>query len=263
MRHNPNERIETRDRMLAAFDQKMAKQVGHRGDLHIADFCSIDPDSGHLLIGYASSIGPASSKDVVAFIAKTFSGHVHPLMETAKQHREMGAVALVVARTIPKRKIQDRKDMLAISNTHFLDQQLGDTWEVKSQADGTKYLARIATDNLQDIIAERRRRMTVHASTVTFGNALSAGVPNLNSGDQVRFYDGGQLMKGKVTDVGHEVTITAEAGGTYNVSPEAVVEILQVSPDTTRDIKGYLGEYFADAYGFEDFAGKLTDELSR
>ncbi len=261
MNGNPNALAEARGRMLRKLDARMSKAVGHRGDMFIADFRRVDEDAGHMLVGYEHSIGPIGSNDVTAFISREFQGLVRPIMETAKQHRAEGAVSVLVHRTVPTRKVEDRRGMLAISNTHFLDQQLGDTWEVKSQADGTKYLARLSTDDISGIVAERRRRMAVQASTMTFANTLSAGVPNISTGDQVRFYDSGQLLEGKVTAIGNDVRITASTGN-YTVAPEAVVEIIQASPETRENIKGYLNEYFTDAYGFEQYAGELTDRLA-
>jgi flagellar hook-associated protein FlgK len=261
IKNNPNSLIDARSRMLRRLDEKMSASVGHRGDMHVADFKPIDQNGGHLLIGYEKSLGPVTSQDVTAFLTRSFSGQVVPVMETAKQHRAESCVAIVVHRAIPTRKIGDSQGMVAIANTVFLDQQLGDTWEVKAQPDGTKYLARVARDNIADIVGERRRRMSVQASTATFGNTLSAGVPNLNTGDQVRFYEGGRLLEGKVQSVGDEVKITTTAGG-FAVSPEAVVEILQVSPETTKNVQSYLQDYFKDAYGFENYAEQLTDRLA-
>ena len=103
--------------------------------------------------------------------------------------------------------------------------------------------------------------MAVQASTVTFGNTLSAGVPNISRGDEVRFYEGGRLLEGKVASVGDEVRITC-ASGNFSVSPEAVVEILQVSPETTKQIQSHLQDYFSNAYGFEDYAKEMTDDLA-
>lgn len=262
MRNNPNSLVEARGRMLNRLNEKMAKTVGHRGDMHIADFKPVDQNGGHLLIGYEKTLGPIGSNDVTAFVARAFNGQVVPVMATAKQYKAEGAVAVVVHRTVPTRKIEDKAGMLAVANTMFLDQQMGDTWEVKAQPDGTKYLSRVAKDSISDIVGERRRRMSVQASTVTFGNTLSAGVPNLNNGDQVRFYSDGRLMEGKVRSVGAEVVISSEHGS-HTVSPEAVVEILQVSPETTKNVQSYLQEYFSEAYGFEDYSEQLTDELSR
>jgi flagellar hook-associated protein FlgK len=260
IRNNPNELVNARDRMMQKLDMKMSATVGHRGDMHIGDFKVVDQNGGHLLIGYEKSLGPVGSNDVIAFVNKTFDGKLVPIMETAKQYRAEGAVAVMLHKTTPTRKIEDKDQMLCIANTMFLDQALGDTWEVKAQPDGTKYLARLSKDNIGDIVSERRRRMSVQASTVTFGTALSAGVPNLNKGDTVKFYDGGKLFEGKVTGVGADVKISSSAGS-FTVMPEAVVEILQVSPETTETIKSYLGQYFADAYGFEDYAKELTDRL--
>lgn len=261
MNQNPNALADARERMLRRLDARMTKAIGHRGDMFLADFRRIDEDAGHLLIGYEKTIGPVGSNDVTAFLAREFHGALRPIMETAKQHRAEGAVSALVHRAVPTRRIEDRKSMLAVSNTHFLDQQLGDTWEVRSQADGTKYLARLSSDDISGIVAERRRRMSIKASTLTFANTLSAGLPNVSSGDQVRFYDGGQLLEGKVTAVGTDVRIVASTGN-YTVAPEAVVEIIQASPETRDTIKSYLNEYFTDAYGFENYAGELTDRLA-
>lgn len=262
IRNSPNVMAEARDRMLTRLSAKMDKVVGHRGDLYIADFSRIDADGGKLLLGYERSVGPVGANDVVAFVSRCFDGQLQPLMESAKQHRAEGAVSLVVKRTVPTRKVEDRKQMLAISNTHFLDQQLGDTWEVKAQEDGTKYLARVSRDDIGAIVKERRRRMSVQASTCTFANTLSAGVPNLARGDEVRFYEGGRMLDGKVTRVG-AADVSISAGGTsYTVAHEAVAEILQASPQTQENVRSYLQDYFADAYGFEQYADQLTDRLA-
>ena len=104
--------------------------------------------------------------------------------------------------------------------------------------------------------------MAVQASAVTFGNTLSSGVPNLSRGDEVRFYEGGRMLDGKITRVGDiDVSITS-AGTSYTVAPEAVAEILQASPQTQENVRSYLQDYFADAYGFEDYSSELTDRLA-
>ena len=232
IRNSPNAMAETRGRMLTKLAAKMDKVC----------------DGGKLLLGYERSIGPVGANDVIAFVTRCFEGQLQPLMESAKQYKAEGAVSLIVKRTVPTRKVEDKKQMLAISNTHFLDQQLGDTWEVKAQEDGTKYLARVSRD--------------VQASTVTFGNTLSSGVPNLSRGDEVRFYEGGRLLDGKVTRVG-SADVSISAGGTsYTVAHEAVAEILQASPQTQENVRSYLQDYFADAYGFEKYASELTDRLA-
>jgi|GEM_PF-3600621 len=261
-RNSPNATAQARERMLTRLAAKMDKVVGHRGDLYIADFQRIDADGGKLLLGYERTVGPIGANDVVAFVSRCFEGQLQPLMESAKQYKAEGAVALVVKRTVPTRKVEDKKQMLAISNTHFLDQQLGDTWEVKAQEDGTKYMARVSRDDIGAIVKERRRRMSVQASTVTFGNTLSAGVPNLSRGDEVRFYEGGRMLDGKVTRVGSADVSISAGGASYTVAHEAVAEILQASPQTQENVRSYLQDYFADAYGFEQYANQLTDRLA-
>lgn len=262
IKNSPNAMAETRNRMLNRLAAKMDKVVGHRGDLHIADFQRIDADGGKLLLGYERTIGPVGANDVVAFVTRCFDGQLQPLMESARQYKAEGAVSLIVKRTVPTRKIEDHGSMLAISNTHFLDQQLGDTWEVKAQEDGTKYLARVSRDDIGAIVSERRRRMAVQASAVTFGNTLSAGVPNLSRGDEVRFYEGGRMLDGKVTRVGAADVSIASGGTSYTVAHEAVAEILQASPQTQENVRSYLQDYFADAYGFEKYAAEMTDRLA-
>jgi len=261
-RNSPNATAQARERMLTRLAAKMDKVVGHRGDLYIADFQRIDADGGKLLLGYERTVGPIGANDVVAFVSRCFEGQLQPLMESAKQYKAEGAVALVVKRTVPTRKVEDKKQMLAISNTHFLDQQLGDTWEVKAQEDGTKYMARVSRDDIGAIVKERRRRMSVQASTVTFGNTLSAGVPNLSRGDEVRFYEGGRMLDGKVTRVGSADVSISAGGASYTVAHEAVAEILQASPQTQENVRSYLQDYFAYAYGFEQYANQLTDRLA-
>jgi hypothetical protein len=172
-------------------------------------------------------------------------------------HNKEGAVTVLASLYRPTRPIEDAQDLVeVISGTQFLDSELGQTWEVREE-EGQKYLIRSTKDNIEDIIKERRRRMSIQARTVT-ATDLSAGIPNLNVKDVVRYYDGGKILKGTVSNMtGTHVTVDGKS-----VDKHAVIEICQTSPITTKTQQTEMQEYFSKAYGDPNYVKPMTSKPS-
>ncbi len=98
---------------------------------------------------------------------------------------------------------------------------------------------------------------------VCLANALSAGINQVEQGALVRFYWNSSVLQGEVTQVQeHGIKINAEDGGTFTVPREAVTEVLRWSSKTENNLKETLGDYFSNAYGFEDYGQQLARDLN-
>ena len=250
-------------RMLARLRGKMSSKVGHRADLYLGDYRSINQTTAQILIGYGERMGIPTGNDISEYMVKSFSGQVVPQMATAKIHEDINAVSIVAEIYRPTRRIEDSGAMVAVASALYVDSDMGETWEVVGDEE-TKYLARVMKDDIGAILQERRNRMTSQFSgKVCLANALSAGINQVEAGALVRFYWNSRIMQGEVTQVQENgVKINAEDGGTFTVPRESVTEVLRWSSNTESNLKETLGDYFSNAYGFEDYGQQLARDLN-
>ncbi len=250
-------------RMLARLRGKMSSKVGHRADIYLGDYRTINQTTAQTLIGYDDRFGIPTGNDISEFMVKAFKGQIVPQMATAKVHADIEAVSVVAEIYRPTRRLEENATMVAVANTLYVDSDMGETWEVLGD-DDTKYLARVMKDDIGAILQERRNRMTSKFSgKVCLANALSAGINQVESGALVRFYWNGSVMQGEVTQVQENgVKINAEDGGTFTVAREAVVEILRFSDKMESNLKEKLSDYFTEAYGFEDYGQQIARDLN-
>ena len=250
-------------RMLARLRGKMASKVGHRVDLYLGDYRSINQTTAQTLIGYDDRFGVPTGNDISEFMVKSFSGQVVPQMATAKVHADIEAVSIVAEIYRPTRRMEDSATMVTVANTLYVDSDMGETWEVMGD-ESTKYLARVMKDDIGAILQERRNRMTSQFSgKVCLANALSAGINQAEAGALVRFYWNGSILQGEVTQVQESgIKINAEDGGSFTVPRESITEVLRFSDKMESNLKETLGDYFAEAYGFKDYGQQIARDLS-
>jgi hypothetical protein len=250
-------------RMLARLRGKMTSKVGHRADLYLGDYRTINQTTAQILIGYGDRFGIPTGNDLSEYMVKSFAGQVVPQMATAKVHADIEAVSLVAEIYRPTRRLEDSGSMTAIASTQYVDSDMGETWEVMGDEE-TKYLARVMKDDIGAILQERRNRMTSqYSGKVCLANALSAGINQVEQGALVRFYWNSSVLQGEVTQVQEQgIKINAEDGGTFTVPREAVTEVLRWSSKTENNLKETLGDYFSDAYGFDDYGQQLARDLN-
>ena len=262
MAFNPNEGADREHRMLSRMRERMQSKVGHRADLYLGDFRSINNATAQTLIGYDDRFGVPTGNDISEFMVKAFSGQVVPQMATAKVHKDIEAISVVAEIYRPTRRIEDSDNMICIASTRYVDSDMGETWEV--MGDDTKYLARVVKDDIGAIMNERRKRMTSHfTGKVSLANALSAGVSQVEDGALVRFYWNGKILQGEVTQVQENgVKVNAEDGGSFTVPREAVTEVLRWSEKTESNLKESLTQYFSEAYGFKDYGKQIARDLN-
>ena len=263
MPFNPNTGADREHRMLSRMKEKMQSKVGHRADLYLGDFRSINKATAQILIGYDDRFGHPTGNDISEFMVKSFEGKVVPQMSTAKVHKDIEAVSVVAELYRFTRKLTDSESMTCIASTLYVDSDMGETWEV--MGDGAdKYLARVMKDDIGSIMNERRKRMTSQfTGKVCLANALSAGINQVEDGALVRFYWNGRILQGEVTQVQeHGVKVNAEDGGSFTVPREAVTEVLRWSEKTESHLKESLSQYFAEAYGLKDYGKQIARDLN-
>jgi len=235
-----------KDRLYSRLEEKMGEKLGYRGDLYMADHATINKNTAKLLLGYNTTLGQPVISDISKFIVNNFEGRVSPRLETARIHTKEGAISLVISKVRPTRPIEDKSKMVAIAATLFLDQKLGDKWEVAKNGDKI-YLARIDSDNIGDIVAQRMQAMHIKASTLTFAE-LGSGVANVSQGDTVRYFKNNTPFEGKVISVGPE-KVTIKTNGTASaVDPAAIYEVVKVGPAGKKGASEILREYYSKAY---------------
>jgi len=260
---NPETGADREHRMLGRMRDKMYSRVGHRADLYLGDFRSINQITAQLLIGYDDRFGVPTGNHISDYMVKSFEGKVVPQMATAKVHKDIEAISIVAQIYRPTRCMDDSENMTCIASTLYVDSDMGETWEVMGDEE-SKFLARVMKDDIGAILTERRKRMTSqYVGKVCLANALSAGINQVEDGALVRFYWNGKVLQGEVTQVQENgVKINAEDGGSFTVPRESVTEVLRWSDKTESNLKSSLSQYFAKAYGFEDYGQQIARDLS-
>lgn len=245
-----------RNRMYDRLSEKMSKVVGHRGDMYIADYQPITKKAGKLLIGYAKHLGIISSNDIRAFVIREFEGKALPDLSTARVHKMEGAISLVVKMFQPTKKLEAKEKMLAVAATMFLDQELGDTWEVKDK-DGAKFLAKVTKEDLNDIVKARRQRMQIKSSPISLAS-VDGGIPaELHNGDKVSYYYDNERQTGVILNVAEADVKIKNGDKVHTVAKNSVLEVNEISPDESKKLDTQLYEYFRTIYG-DEYAKLLT-----
>ena len=266
--HHPRFAAELTDRITSKLQQRMNAEIGHRGDLFFSEVKRINDSSVWAMIGYDRDVGPRpTSKDVTAFVVKNLKGAAQPVLGSMRIHPDHDAITTILEKPMVTRPVQDVKGMMAVvAGAVYIDQNLGDRWEVRTNATGEKFLMRTAEDDVEALVAERTRRLaSASRSEFCLAAALSSGLPNLNVGDKVKAYYMGEIHD-DCTIAGlseNEVVLNIAGYGKVSTGKEAVINVVAVSPAENKKMKEELREYFEKAYGDPKYAAELTKETTR
>lgn len=246
------------DKLGAALLSKLEKNMPYRTDMYLADHLPISSDTAKILIGYNNQLGNLTKKDVEEFILASFDGKLTPDSTTIRGYTKNGAVSIIVSRYTASLPIDEKKSMIALSHNLYVDQKIQDTWEVRSNESG-KYLSRVAKDDIDEIVKQRRKIMNVQARTVTFSN-VGSSVNNVSEGSNITFYYGGTTHVGIVAHVDGEQVIAKSDGKTYKFNSVAIVRVNELSESDRTKVKNKLKDYFSQVYG-PKYAAEMTKEL--
>ena len=237
--------------------------TGVRGDLVIADFQKFDNQSAHVLLEYAPNIGRPKGEDIERYFAKMFEGRIVPVMSSVSIKPK--AISVVARLNVPTRPIEDSNDKAkmfpVIAGTMYLDNNLGDHWEVK-EADGKKLLAKVSNDNIDQIIAARRNRMFVVQSPSVSLASLATARDRLLPGDVVNVYANEDMVAAEITakiQGGYRVKPT-KGGKDMVVAAENVMDVMELAERAAPNETAKLVKYFEDAYGDKSYARELVKD---
>ena len=234
--------------------------TGVRGDLDIADFQKLDTVSAHVLIEYEPKLGRPRGDDIERFFAKTFEGKLVPIMASCAIKSK--AVSIVAQLNVPTRDMSEANDKSKmtpiIAGMMYLDNALGDNWEVKEQ-DGKKILAKTSQDNIEQIIAARRNRMFVTQTPSVSLASVATAKEWVGAGDKVKAY-----FKGGI----HSLEITASIKGGFKaktsdgkeavIAKEAVLDLQAQNAEKAPNEAAKIQKYFEEAYGDKNYARLLV-----
>ena len=259
--------IDRQGRMLDLLSSKMNQTIGSRADMHIEDSEAIDNDSCRIMVAYANHIGQVTADQLEEFVIREFGGKLIPNMATAQNFSELGRVMVVVSRANVTRPLEDAEHMhKVVAGAVYMDTTLGDTWEVMQSADGS-YLQRVSSDNIHQIVSERRRRMGIAGQQpVTIATAMASygGTLEVAPGDTVSvLYKNANHTNCTVASVGDStVTVRIPNVGVATVSNKAVYQIEAMSPARISEMERKLNDYYKQVYGPE-YAKMLTRKTTQ
>lgn len=250
------------NRIAAKFQMKLGKTHIARQDLNFVDHQIVDKKAGtaRLLVSFSPLRGEPTSEVVEQFVWATFDGKLLPRMNTARIYDKQHVVEVLVERmreTASFDEVKKRKMAAVVPGKSYSEK--GQIWEVRAAEDGTKYLVRKVADDLDEILAERKRYTNRAASTARFATLKTGGYATVQVGDTVEFYTGTKLLQGKVNSIGKDNKVSITAGGTtFEIQRQAISRVVQHSEAYLNERKRMQKDFYTKFLGPE-LAQKLVD----
>jgi hypothetical protein len=235
--------------------------TGVRGDLDIADFQKLDSVSAHMLIEFEPKMGRPKGDDIERYFAKTFEGKIVPLMASCSVKKNV--ISIVAQMNVPTRDIEEASDKSKmtpiIANMMYLDNKLQDHWEVKTQEDGKKILAKTCKDNIEQVIAARRNRMFVTETPSVSLASLAHAKDFLGAGDKVKAFFRGAIQPLEIlATIKGGFKVKTEDGKEAVIAKEGVLDMMAQAAENAKNESAMLEKYFAEAYGDKGYAKLLV-----
>lgn len=247
------------DRVVSKIANNYA--AGHRGDLSIADFQKVNSTTAKLLVEFDPRFGKPTGSDIEGYFTKHFSGEIKPVM--ASCIIKPNTVSVMAKMEIDTKDLEsvksDKKGFTPIiANLVYLDNALGDTWEVREEG-GKKVLAKQGTEDIMKIIAERKNRMFMEKSPKTSFSALTMAHACLLPTDVVRVFANEELKEMEITDMDEDNIIGKIDGVEAKIQPEMVMDLVKASTEVRAASEAaYLMQYYSEAYGSKEYAKELV-----
>jgi len=246
------------NRILEKLAAQMDQRQGARSDLFLADWQRLNKSAAKILLGYAKHLGRPSSEDLHKFMHREFGAELVPQMLSARIYPEEAGITIVVERNTPTRKFDDTGEMIKLGATMYQDPNFGGIWESKQHDDGTRFLARLVDDDIEEILKERRARMQIKYAGISLGSLKTAGRATLGVGDKVKFYSDGRIYHGTVAQLKGDLCVIAGDDGQHETTCDSIIEVTQKNQAAVEAEEDKLKDYFQRAYGFEDYAKDLV-----
>tara|TARA_R100001079_G_scaffold111018_1_gene88944 strand:- start:3834 stop:4571 length:738 start_codon:yes stop_codon:yes gene_type:complete len=227
--------------------------------MYLADVQPIDATQCKILVGYDSHVaGEPRLSQIERFVESRWNNAVVAQATTARNHDGAEAVSILVTANVPTRNVADATVMRRITAGTYMDNQTGHVWVVADNGTN-KYLMRRPEKPIEEIVGAPER---VSRKQARFEDLRTASAM-VGEGDTVRFWDGSMPMVGKVTSSAADSLSVSANGRSYKISPEAVFNVVERSESRLSGEQSTLEDYYARAFGSEDFARKFTRKLNR
>jgi hypothetical protein len=172
------------------------------------------------------------------------------------------AVECVLAWVSVTQPIDRALKMARLGPTQYMEPGTKAIWEVRDDGSGTKFLARVAKENLDELLAEKRALQRT-AGAPAFSTLKEAGSLVLDLGDRVRFHWQGLTREGTVRRRDNQGRWVVEsAAENYAVPENAISDVLIKDPGTVQDYHKRVIDYYRD-YGMpEDWIAQYEKQYS-
>jgi len=252
------------NRAFAKLEQKLSSSVGHRVDLQFADARRINASTAHFMLAYTDTKIP-SSDEIADFFVRKYNAKITPFLSTARVYKTQKVITVVAQILSITRDIEDTNKSFmkpVIEGAVYLDVPLQETWEVAERA-GTKVLVRKVKDDIIALVNARKKTMMDSYSTKTFaslavGDNVTRYLAILDKGDYVRVLVDEKVIQAEVVSVKDDQVKVKYKGGMTSVPRQNVLEIVGKNPALVEKQEQEMVNYFAKAYGDEDYAEDMV-----
>jgi len=247
-------------RILDKFATKLQTGgISHRSDMQITDYIPIDNRKCKVAITYDNGCGIPTIDQIDKFIEATYNGKIHAQTNSVQLHEADKACSLLCTLHANSRPLSDASAMNRMAQGSYLDDNTGTVWNVVDDG-SSKYLVRQADENIADIIETRKARGSRFDAKLA---VLKTAAPIVNVGDQVKFMSTDNLVQlGEVLKINENSAVIKANGVDNKIDTHSIIQVVERAPKNLQNEKNLLEDYFAKAYGSEEFARDLTKEIS-
>jgi hypothetical protein len=241
-------------RIGAQLSARLKEQSGARADMYLSDYVPVSASSAKIMIGFDGRFGTPNANQIVAFTTQRFNGELDTEIATVSTHastdgRKHGLSVIVRPQEL-KLPYEERANMIAVSHTMFMDQQINANWEVAEGPDGRKYLKCTRGENLPALLNTAIASQGPLHGAIRFNEAGVTANVEVHVGDFVEFYtEQGGLRRGDVTKIDKDkVSILAE-DRQFIVDAPAIRMVLSLNPKVEEARRQELEAYYSITKG--------------
>jgi len=224
----------------------MEGKIGHRADLFVSDFQSINKRAANALIGYSESIGKPDASEVEAFVLKYFGGKIVADLTNARNKANYSVIECILKVPVQKLEFEASEKMQPIvAGVRFLDTDLGSIWEAEGD-EGEKMLVRENKEPIEAILMGRRRRMRSTSGMATFASiANEVGELEIAKDDYVQAYYDGEERQAVIASIGNDtVKIRLNDGKMATVAKNAVLRVTSKTSQHNASHINFLRDFY-------------------
>lgn len=226
--------------------------------LSLVGYVEIDDSSKKLILSSEFAITEESVRDYVFSALQHAAFPVHGSIQLMKGTDGRNYATVIVSKPekvmVPE---SEKKNLVALNASVFLDQELGEVWE-KQDVEGRSMFVRKNEDNIEELLSKLYLTASYGARTMVKAELF---VPQVLVGMAVRFYayENGKpsILTGNIVDIsaeGIDIEIPSETETKkYRVKPDAILQAESIN--NINQCVDYLRKCYNPKDGSFDYAG--------